>query len=179
MGWILGVITLVTALFLSYLKDRLIETSISIFLFYIFRFQFEKQWHASSTYMCFLITSIVLVVIINIEVPLSTSILFAIIITFILTYISYYVKDYYEMKLKITKIKKYEQKDIYNLSLEELLKLFPNIKDRKIKIVYGYLHRDNKITAYEYAENWDISEPLLYKYVKEVKDLYKGLTKIS
>ena len=178
LGWLLGIITLATALFFAYYKDRLIETSISIILFYVFRRLFEKQWHASSTYMCFFVTSIVLIIIVNAELKLSTSIFFSVIITFVLTIISYYVKDYYDNKIKLKYIKKMNTKAIANLTLEELLTRLPNVKESIIKIVYGYWHKDRSVTLLEYVDSCNISQALLYNYINKVKSAYKDLTEI-
>ena len=177
-GWLLGIVTLLTALLFAYFKNRLIETSISIFLFYVFKNLFDKQWHASSTYMCFIVTSIVLILIIYLEIPLSVSILFSAIITFILTYISYHVKIYYEDRAIINRLKKYKIKAIENLTLEELLNKLPNIKEDIIRIVYGYWHRERGVTLLEYVDSCHISQPLLYNYINKVKNAYKDLTEI-
>lgn len=178
-GIILGVLLIVLALLIAYFKDRLIETSLSIITFYIYRYLFEKQFHANSMFNCFVITSIVLVFLINIEVRITTSVLFSITITFVLTLISYYVRDYLDNKVLVSvykgKYEKFNHKAIDNLSEEEMIYLMPNIKFEVIHITYNYLHKPKNITAIGFAYKNGISEATLYRYVKQVKDNYESL----
>lgn len=67
---IVGLLLMIAALLFAYYKDKLIETIISMITFYVFRHSFEKQWHAKSMYECFFVTTIVLIVLINIEVKI-------------------------------------------------------------------------------------------------------------
>ena len=177
---LLAVLLMLAAILFAYYKDKLIETSISIIVFYIFRHLFEKQWHASSMYACFCATATVLIVLINIEVKITISILSSVIMTFILTLISYYFRDYLDNKLLVkmykTKLENLNSKSIENLKEDELIKLMPSIKYETIHIVYEYLHREKtSLTASGFAYRHNISEATLYRYVKQVKDKYENL----
>jgi len=180
-AWLLGIITILVALVISYFFDKLIETIITIILFYIYRCLFEKQWHANSMLGCFFVTSIVLIIIINIEVKITISILFSAILTFILTLISYYVKDYFDDKLLVNnyknKLEKYNTKCIENLTEDEMAKLMPGIRYETIHIVYGYLHRPKTLNSTGYAYRCNISERTLFRYVKQIKEKYESLGK--
>lgn len=179
LGKALAVLLLISSLIFAYFQNKVIETIVVIALFYIYRFLFRKQWHANSLYLCFCITAIVLLIIINMESKLSISILFLIIITFILTTISYLVSDYIDNKVLVNHYEKkmslLNNKCIENLTEEEMIKLFPNIKESIIKIVYEYLHRD--ISAEDFAYKHNLSSQSIYKYVKKVKDAYKDLNR--
>lgn len=172
---LLGLLTLIAVLCIAYTNQKLIETSITIILFFIFRNLYVKQYHAKSLILCALISIIAFIFIILIELRLNTSILFSVLTAFMITLISYYVKDYLDNKEYINTVKLLKQKSIHNLTLNEMYDLMPNINKEILDIVYGYLHKDRTITAYAYAMSKNISEPLIYKYVKKVKDTYKSL----
>ena len=167
---LLGILTLALIIGIAYLNNRFIETSLTIITFFIFRNLFEKQYHSKSLLLCSAISVIVFTIITFIELPLNISVLFCIVVSFVTTTISYYVKDYLDSKE--VKLKK---KALENLTLTEMYELMPNIKRDIIKIVYGYLHKGKTLNAYGYARSQNISEPLVYKYLKKVRDEYKSL----
>lgn len=172
---IIGIICLI-----AYLNNKLIETIITIVLFYIYRRLFEKQYHAKSLYLCGIISLIVFTIVIHLEVSVTISILFSIILTFIITLISYYVRDYLDNKILNkqyeNKLNSFNSKCIENLTEEELINALPKIKYEVIHIVYEYLHRDKTtITASGFAYRHNISEATLYRYVKQVKQKYENL----
>lgn len=178
-AWTLGILSLILALVYAYFKDKIIETSIIIVSYYIFRYLFEKQWHAKSMYICFCITTAVLIVLINIDLKISISILFSVILTFILTLISYYVRDYLDTKVLNKyyedKLNKFKHKALENLTEDEMIELMPNIKYEIIHMVYGYLHRPKTLSASGYAYRNNISDATLYRYLKQIKDKYESL----
>lgn len=177
--YLLGIATMIIILIIAYLNNRLIETSITMILFFVFRGLFEKQYHCKSLLMCSFVSIIVFTIVSLLELKLSISILSSVIITFMINLISYYVRDYLDSRNQIiqykNKFKKMQAKRIEELSEDELLKLFPDIRKEVIHITYEYLHRSKRITANAFAYNHSISEPLVYKYVKQVKDRYKNL----
>ena len=178
--YLLGVATLLVILFIAYIKDRLLETSIIIVLFYIYRHLFEKQFHASSLWLCSFISIIVFIVVVNLEVNISISVFISIILTFIVTLVSYYVWDYLDTKILVNSYKeklfKLNSKALENLTEDEMISLMPSIKYEIIHIVYEYLHRDkSSLTASGFAYRNNISEATLYRYVKQVKNKYESL----
>ena len=138
--------------------------------FFIFRGLFTKQYHSKSLLLCSAISLVVFTIVSFIEVKLSISILYSVVLSFTITTISYYVRDYLDRK-EIT----IKRKALENLTLEEMYELMPNIKRDIIEIVYGYLHKDKSLNAYGYARSKNISEPLVYKYLRKVKDEYESL----
>ena len=181
---ILGFIILGIICLIAYFNSKLIETGITIILFYIYRRLFEKQYHASSLYLCGCISILVFIVVIHLEVSITISILFSVILTFIITLISYYIKDYLDNKILVktyeNKLKNINIKALENLTEEEMINLMPSLKYDVIHIVYEYLHRDKScLNASGFAYRNNISEATLYRYVKKVKDKYEELGKIS
>ena len=175
--YLLGVATLLLILFIAYLKNRLIETGITIILFYIYRNLFEKQFHAKSLLMCSFISVCVFVIIINIELSITISILFTVVLTFIITLVSYYVRDYLDNKVLVktykNKLESFNNKSLEALTEDELIKLMPNIRYDTIHIVYEYLHRNKHLmNASGFAYRHNISEATLYRYLKQVKEKY-------
>lgn len=177
---ILSILVISLILALAYLSGKLSETLVSIVCFYIFRFLFTKQYHAFTSIGCALVSVIVYLIIIKMELSLSESILYSVILTFLVNLTSFYVKDYKDDKLTIklfeNKFNQMKSKRLEELSESEMLRLFPSIKSDRIHIAYLYLHKEKGITANEFAYSFNISEPLLYKYVKQIKDAYKNLT---
>lgn len=169
---IISVLVIALLLFVAYLSNKLIETCITMILFYIFRKMFNKQYHSYSIWGCALVSIIVFLTIIKLEFNLSQSILFIVIITFIVNLISYYVSNYIEYKNKFGKRK---SKKIENLTLEEMKELFPDVEEDKLNIVYGYFHRPKTLTSYGYVLKCNISERTLFRYVKEIKNNYESL----
>ena len=179
---LLGFIILGTICTIAYFNNKLVETSITILLFYLFRNLFEKQYHASSLYLCGLISLIVFFVVVHLEINVATSILYSVILTFIITLLSYFVRDYIDNKLLV---KKYEQKlnslnvkCIENLTEEELIYLMPKVSYETIHIVYGYLHKPKELNASGYAYRNSISERTLYRYINLVKSNYESAKEI-
>lgn len=181
---ILGFIILGIICLIAYFNDKIIETGITIVLFYIYRKLFEKQYHASSLYLCGFISIIVFTIIIHLEVSITISILFSVVLTFIITLISYYIRDYLDNKILIKVYKKKLEsiniKALENLTEEEMIKLMPSLRYDVIHIVYEYLHRDKtSLNASGFAYRNGLSEATLYRYVKKVKNKYEELGKIS
>lgn len=171
---LLGIFTLFVILGVSYLSEKVLETSITIISFFVFRTFFTKQYHSKSLILCSIISTFVFLFVIIIELKINISIIYSIILVLVITTISYYVKDYLDNK-DIVNTYKSKKKCIENLTLDEMIELMPNIKRDILGIVYGYLHKDRSITAFAYSNSINISEPLLYKYLKKVKDEYKSL----
>jgi hypothetical protein len=59
---LIGILILAIALIISYFQNKLLETCITIILFYTYRSLFEKQFHAKSVYLCAFISFIILLI---------------------------------------------------------------------------------------------------------------------
>ena len=171
----LGIITLLSIMLIAYLNERFFETLTTITLFFIYRLLYTKQYHSKSLILCSIISIIVFMFVVNLEVRFKASILTCSLLAFIITLVSYHYINYKDDEDYINSIKSIKTKTLDNLSLDEMYELMPSIKKDIIEIVYGYLHRDRTISAYSYACSKNISEPLVYKYVKKVKDTFSQL----
>ena len=176
---LLGVATIVVILFIAWMNERLIETSISIILFYIYRPLYDKQYHAKTLPLCSLVSISVFTVISNMELDIATSIFNTIVLTFVVTSISYFVKDFLDSKILIKKyeekLKRFEYKCLENLTENEMLERMPKIRKEVIHLVYNYLHRRQGISGSDYAFKNNIGEATLYRYLKLVKETYESL----
>ena len=176
---LLGILTLITILTLSWFFDRFIEMILVIVCFYIFRPLFDKQYHSKTLIKCSIVSVIVFTIISNIVVEKSISILYAVTLSFFITLVSYYVKDYIDntilLKQYEKKLSELNTKSIYNLTEEEMYNILNKVRPEVIHIVYGYLHKPPNINAQIYAYNNNISEATLYRYVKIVRDSYVSL----
>lgn len=120
------------------------------------------------------------IIVINIELSITISVLFSVIITFAITTISYLVRDYLDKKILVKtykdKLDSFKHKALENLTEEEMINLMPKIKYDVLHIVYEYLHRDKTtLTASGFAYRHNISEATLYRYLKQVRDKYDSL----
>lgn len=177
---ILGILTNALILVIAWLLEREIEVAITMVCFFIFRPLYEKQYHAETLFRCSIISIIVFTIVANIEVEKSISILLSVILAFVITLISSYVKEFIEnkilLKMYIDKLESIKTKCLENLTEEEIIAFMPKIRKDVIHIVYGYLHRENKINAEIYAIQNNIGVATLYRYLKLVKDTYEKLT---
>ena len=177
---ILGILTNALILVIAWLLEREIEVAITMICFFVFRPLYEKQYHAKTLFRCSIISIIVFTTVANIEVEKSTSILLSVVLAFVITLISSYVKEFIEnkilLKVYIDKLESIKTKCLENLTEEEMIAFMPKIRKDVIHIVYGYLHRENKINAEIYAIQNNIGVATLYRYLKLVRDTYNELT---
>ena len=167
-------------LIIGYFLNRMIEVSITIVCFHIFRPYDEKTFHAETTIKCFFISITSFILTMKISLPIGQTILSQILLAYILTKVMYYAQDYLDNKILI---KHYEKKlnllsinkCLNNLTLEEMQKLMPHIEFDKLKIVYGYLHRNKETNGTDYAYKNNIGEATLYRYLKQVNKTYQDL----
>lgn len=169
----LGFLTMMLILGISYISNKIFEMIIVISCFYLFRNMFDKQYHSKSLINCSLVSIVVFSILSHIVVDLSISILCSAILSFVTTDISYLVRDYIDNKILIKELKKNENKCLENLTEKEMIELFPKIKYDVIHLVYGYMHRENGITCIMYAYQNNISEATMYRYLKMIKENYE------
>ena len=102
---LLSLITILAILGIAYLNNRTIEILFTIVLFFIFRSQYEKQYHSKSLLTCSFISIIVFYFVSSLSLDINSSILFSIILTYLITTISFYVRDYLDIKFPTKKKK--------------------------------------------------------------------------
>lgn len=176
---ILAILTILSICVIGLLQEKLVETILSIVLFFTFSSLYEKQYHSRSLYKCSLISIIVFTIQSRVNLDFVTSIFCTIVLTFIVTYISYCVRDLFDKVLLVElykqKLEQYEHKCIENLSEIELQSRLPDIPYDIIHIVHGYIHKPKNLNASGYAMRCHISEATLYRYLKRVKTEYENL----
>lgn len=177
---ILGILTNAIILIIAFLLEREIEVAITMICFFVFRPLYEKQYHEKSLFRCSIVSIIVFTIVASIEVEKSISILLSVVLAFIITLVSSYIKEFIENKILLetykNKLESIKTKCLENLTEEEIIAFMPKIRKDVIHIVYGYLHRENKINAEIYAIQNNIGVATLYRYLKLVRDTYKKLT---
>lgn len=170
-----SLIVLMILIGIAYLSNKIIEMIIIMCLFYIYRKISIKQYHAKSIYQCAIITTVVFFTALLMVLPLKTSVLFPAIITFIISMFSYYARDYLDKVKELNNKAVVCKKPLENYTKQELLDIFPNIKSSTINLVYDYLHRERSKTALDFAYDNNVSEQLIYNYLRKVKAAYKDL----
>lgn len=167
---IFAIITYGSILLISYFFNRMIETTVSVIFFHIFRSKDDKTFHASNDVLCWLTSIISFTIITIVNLPLTQSILISICFAYILTTIMFYIKDYLDLRLMRNKI---EKTKLVDLSLEDLIKLNSNMDESDVKIVYDYLHKKRDTSTDKFTMNNYISRRTLFRLIKKVKTNYE------
>lgn len=158
----------------SYFCNKMLEATISVICFHIFRHYDSKTYHASTSVRCFIVSTISFKILEKLSPPLPKSIFGAVFLSYILTKVMYYVKDYidykYQQKLDV-KIKPIEQ-----LLEQEFYDLF-NVKfhEQDLKVVYLYIHKKRDTSVDKLALSHNISRSTLYRLVSRVYKYYNEL----
>lgn len=162
---ILGILIVVLILIIAKISNKLIETTFSIVIFYVYRNLFKTQWHANSMINCCIVTFVVLLLIIKIEINVYVSCLFSILLIFFINTISY----------KMCGCEIITNKNIREMSFDELYAILNNVDYQTVKVVYNYYHKEPTKTALQFAYEQNISEATLYRYLRKVKNELKSL----
>lgn len=103
--WILSIAQLAIIIFIGYFHDRLLEVLTMIPLFFIFRRQYDKQFHASTLWKCSLYSIAIFYFVSLFPLNKSLSLFTSIILMLILTFISYHLRNYLDyLNLKKRKL---------------------------------------------------------------------------
>jgi hypothetical protein len=162
------IITYGTILLVGILFDRIIEVSVCVLFFHIFRIFDNKTYHASNDFMCWLISTISFSVITLLSLTLTQSIFACICMSYILTKVMFFIKDYIDLKIEINNMVKSTLEEV---SEEDLIHICNQMKVEDVKLVYKYLHQ-NKIADIFCMKN-GISRRTLFRYLKQVREIYK------
>ena len=82
----------------AWFNDCLFEMAIIYVCFFFFRPKFDKQYHASTTWMCTIDTIIVFYIVSAIAPSKGISIILVILFAYLINTISYFVRDYLDLK---------------------------------------------------------------------------------
>lgn len=66
-------------------------------------------------------------------------------------------------------------KNIREMSFDELCTILNNVDYQTVKVVYNYYHKEPTKTALQFAYEQNISETTLYRYLRKVKNELKSL----
>ena len=175
----LSVAMLASVFFIAYLNNRVMETLLSVVLFYLYRSLYEKQFHTYSLIHCSIISVAVFGIVSAIALPLQTSLFCTILIVYALTHGSFKLRNLIDSTLLLEeykrKLEQFEHKCLENLTELELQARLPNIPYEIIHIVYGYIHKPKSLNASGYAMKCHIGEATLYRYLKRVRTEYENL----
>lgn len=180
-GWkiycslIFSIITYGSILIVSYFYNKMLEISICIVCFHIFRNFDEKSYHATTSIKCFAISLIVFSVMNSVSLPIEKSIVSTIMLSYILTKIMFLVQDYIDY-LKEKKIDKSLVR-LENMSIEQLKEMFSEYSDNDIHAIYTCLHKDRNMNYECIALKYNMSRMTLYRIMKKVKERYQLLIK--
>lgn len=133
----------------AWFHDCIVEMAIIYSCFFVFRPQFNKQYHARSTWLCTIYTIIIFYVISLITPNKSISVLAVVLFTYFINYVSFLVKDYLDLK--------HPPKTLKNITIEELKILCEqfNISDlgyNRLKLRYIDKKTMKEIAAIENIE---------------------------
>ena len=167
-GIVFFIITYGSILIVGYFMDRMIEVSISIICFHIFRQFDDKTFHASTCLKCWCISTITFIILMRLTLPLINSMLSSIMLSYILTKTMYLIQDYLDLKIERANMIKSTLEEV---SEEDLIHICNQMKVEDVKLVYKYLHQ-NKI-ADIFCMNNGISRRTLFRYLKQVREIYK------
>ena len=167
------IITYGSILIIAYFYNRMLEITIGVICFHIFRKFDEKTFHASTDVRCWLVSLISFWIIIELSLPLEASILSVIILSYLLTKAMYYIQDYIDL-LNEKKLRS-ELKPLENLSIEELKELYSEYSLSDIHAIYMCLRKGRDITFEYIALKHNMTRMTLYRIMKKVKEKYHKL----
>lgn len=160
-------------LFFGWFEDKMFEMAVIYCCFFIFRQQFEKQYHATSTWLCTLYSIAVFYLISLIAPSKSISILLIVFFTFTINIISFHLREYIDLRAKLLSIKgvkitKGMSKDV----LSSILQRVENINELEENILRLFYCERKSIQHiamkynYSYDRIWQIKNDALTKIKK-------------
>lgn len=178
-GWkiycsiIFFIITYGSILIVGYFLNRIIEATIAVICFHIFRKYDKKTYHADTSIRCWLVSFISFGVLTKLTTPITHSIFVTIMLSYLLTKIMYYTQELIE-HLQDNKITK-DLVRLENMSKEQLKEMFSEYSTNDINAIYMCLHKDRS-TNYEYiAYKHSMSRMTLYRIMKKIRSQYNSL----
>lgn len=165
-----SIIQLLFLLLFGYLENKLFEMTIIYCCFFIFRQQFEKQFHATTTWLCTIYSIIVFYAISLIAPSKSISILLIVLFTFTINLLSFHLREYIDIKAKLINIKEVKiTKGMSKDVLLSILKRVENINELEINIMVAFYCERRSIQYiamkynYSYDRVWQIKNRVLTK----------------
>lgn len=175
-GWriycalIFSIITYGSILIISFFYNKMLEITISIICFHIFRKYDTKTYHATTSIKCFIVSIITFFVMNNVTLPIEKSVISAILLSYLLTKIMYYIQDYIDYLRERKMVK--DLKPLEDLSFEELKEVYNEYSDNDIHAIYACLHKDRSVNYENIAMRYNMSRMTLYRIMKKVRNKY-------
>lgn len=154
----------------AWFKNCIFEMAVIYCCFFIFRSLFEKQYHATTTWLCTIYTFAVFFIVSNITPKKELSLLLIICFTYIINCISFLVRDYFDLKDKFKAMKVKISKGIDKNKLKEICK-FNNLTDLETNILVYYYCDRMSLTAISHKlhYSYDYIAELKSKIIKKIK----------
>ena len=161
-------------LFFGWLEDKMLEMTIIWFCFFVFRANFEKQYHATTTWLCTLYSVLIFYIVSLITPNKDLSIVLIVLFTYLINTMSFYVREYLDLKARILKLN--EVKIAKGMSKDELLKLTTavGLNDLEVNILVSFYCERKSIqsiayhTNYSYDRIWQLKNEALKKIKNKV-----------
>lgn len=180
-GWriycalIFSIITYGSILIVSFFYNKMLEITISIICFHIFRKYDTKTFHATTSIKCFIVSLITFFVMNKVVLPFDKSAISAILLSYLLTKIMYYIQDYIDYLRERKMVK--DLKPLEDLNFEELKDIYNEYSDNDIHAIYSCLHKDRSVNYENIAMRYNMSRMTLYRIMKKVRNKYNLLYK--
>lgn len=180
-GWriycalIFSIITYGSILIVSFFYNKMLEITISIICFHIFRKYDTKTYHATTSIKCFIVSMIVFFVMNKVVLPFDKSAISTILLSYLLTKIMYYIQDYIDYLRERKMVK--DLKPLDALSFAELKDIYNEYSDNDIHAIYSCLHKDRSVNYENIAMRYNMSRMTLYRIMKKVRNKYNLLYK--
>ena len=158
----------------GWLENCIFEISIIYCCFFIFRSQFEKQYHATTTWLCTIYTFIVFFVVSRITPRKELSLLLIVVFTYFINFVSFHLREYLDLQVKFSSLIKLEIKK--GMSKENMLEICKeaNLSELETNILVDFYCERKSITniaiklSYSYDRIWQIKNETLNK-IKSLK----------
>lgn len=170
---IFAIITYRSIFIISFFFNKIIEITICVICFHIFRLFDNKTYHANTSLKCFIISCIAFSILIKFSPPLVNSIFATILLSYVLTKIMYGIEDYIQLLREKDLNKKVSR--LENLTIIELKEIFSEYSDNDIRAIYTCLHKNRNVTYENIALKYNMSRMTLYRIMKNIKNKYNDL----
>lgn len=163
---LLNVFVFLGLLLLGAIFNKFIEIGSTFILFYVFRSNYTKTYHADTLYLCSLYTLLIFLILCLINLPMHTSIGFTIIFVYLTTNFLYIIADYKELlKTKEVKVYRGMNRDV----LTEKCKMY-NLNDLETSILIMYYC--DKLKRWQIGNILNYSEDRISQIKKSALDKF-------
>ena len=156
-------------IFFGWIEDKMLEMIIIWLCFFIFRANFEKQYHALTTWLCTLYSVLIFYLVSIISPNKEIGIVLIVVFTYSINFISFHIREYLDLKAKFMKMKNIKiSKGISKAELQEIINEVP-LNNLEREILFSFYCNRKSIqyislkTNYSYDRIWQIKNEALKK----------------